>query len=113
MVVKRVKGAFTLVELLVVIGIIALLISILLPALNRAREEANLVACAANLNQIGNLVQLYASENNGYYPYGHAQSTISKSMAQLESSGEIFDSPTVSQTYWEWPDSLTRLIRNA
>jgi len=63
----RHKG-FTLVELLVVIGIIALLISILLPSLNRARETANRVKCGSNMRQIGQAILLYANENKGNYP---------------------------------------------
>ncbi|MEM1013587.1 MAG: prepilin-type N-terminal cleavage/methylation domain-containing protein [Planctomycetota bacterium] len=67
---QRHRSAFTLVELLVVIGIIALLISILLPTLSRARASASSVACLSNLRQIGVATTFYTESNNGILPIG-------------------------------------------
>jgi len=71
---KRRRG-FTLVELLVVIGIIALLISILLPALNRAREQAQRTKCLANLRSIGQMCAIYENLFKGVIPVGFHVST--------------------------------------
>ena len=65
--------AFTLVELLVVLGIIAVVSAMLMPSLRRAREQANMAICASNLGQIGKAFLMYAQEN-GKYPY-HADWT--------------------------------------
>ncbi len=60
--------AFSLVELLVVMAIIAILVALLLPVIRKVRYQASETACASNLRQIGFILSSYASENNGWYP---------------------------------------------
>lgn len=68
---RNTRRGFSLVELLVVIGIIALLMGMLLPALKGARLQANSLACKANLRSVGQLLIIYANNNNGVmYPIG-------------------------------------------
>ena len=81
------RRGFTLVELLVVIGIIALLISILLPALSKARRSATRIKCMNNVRSAGQLFFNYAVENKGYFPCGV---DIKKGQAQ---SSWIWDMP--------------------
>jgi prepilin-type processing-associated H-X9-DG protein/prepilin-type N-terminal cleavage/methylation domain-containing protein len=66
------QNAFTLVELLVVIGIIALLIAILLPTLSTARAQAKTVQCLSNLRELGIMAQIYTGDYGGAYPIAMA-----------------------------------------
>jgi prepilin-type N-terminal cleavage/methylation domain-containing protein/prepilin-type processing-associated H-X9-DG protein len=80
---RRPRHAFTLVELLVVIGIIALLIGILLPALNKARESGRQVKCLSNMRQLSLAIVAFAGDNKGWMPGTGSQLT------KLNPSGSV------------------------
>ena len=82
---KVIRKAFTLIELLVVISIIALLIALLLPALQLARDEARVAVCGSNMRQLGIAFQSYAIDHDGYLPpHGYATSRGSYHIEPLE-----------------------------
>jgi type II secretory pathway pseudopilin PulG len=102
---NRARAAFTLVELLVVVGIIAMLIGLLLPALGQARQVANRTKCMANMNQIGVAMTIYANENKGLLiPLGPLQDGIQDATNPLcpWQSGQVVSVSSGGLTYFAY-----------
>ncbi len=78
---RRRAQRFTLIELLVVVTIIAMLASLLLPALSQARSRARQVACLSNLRQVGVGLYTYANDNDDYFPSTNTETHVNTSMA--------------------------------
>ncbi len=94
--------AFTLIELLVVVAILALLISILLPALGRAKENGRRAACLSNLHQLGQAFQQYLHEYNDVLPIA----AMLPSVESVNPDDELYHPPitTFLQPYAKFPD---------
>ena len=90
------RSAFTLVELLVVIGIIAVLVAILLPALSRARDQAAKAKCLSNLRNLGNALVLYLNDNKQSFPVAHRDNSFKPWSAQF--FGSPNSNPTTATT---------------
>ena len=107
------RAGFTLVELLVVIGIIAILVSLLLPALSKARDQAKLISCLSNTRQLGVGMNLYANDNRGEWPYYADHPTNETDTIRYYSSGFVwFDQASTKPYHWLGIGKVYPYIKN-
>lgn len=116
------RCAFTLIELLVVVAIIALLISILVPSLQRARDQSRGTVCLSNLHSLSVAVVMYTDANNGRFPtagYNHGSGDVEENAWLNQMKAETGDNRNVARcpadksVHWTQPDTSNRLRRTS
>lgn len=106
------RRAFTLVELLVVVFIIALLVALILPAIQRAREGMNLLACKNNLRTIGQAFSGFAAHNKNYLPSGGGDIFSTTGLPMPRSFSEAGVPLTKQNQDWGWAYQLLPYLEN-
>lgn len=102
----RVRGGFTLVELLIVIAIIALLAMLLFPVFSRVREVARRTSCSSNMKQIAHAMHMYTQDYDEHF-------SVDRSSIYKDANGNVVTSSTPGATRQYWCDFLDPYIRNA